>query len=118
MAIEVSRDIASGQLHVLFIITDDRDGNTDDTTVSVVGSFNDWRPGANAFTRQEDGSLTTSVKLNSDDDIHFRYLRTGGIWFDDADADEITAFGSVIHNPSRRLASKSEPADEFPLDNG
>ena len=29
--------------------------------------------------------------------VRFRYLGEQGRWFDDADADEITADGSVVH---------------------
>jgi hypothetical protein len=107
MAIEISEDPATGHLLVTFTIPDDGD----DTTVSVVGSFNCWLPGTDTFTSRGDGLQTVAVTLIADDDVHFRYLRTGGVWFDDDEADEITSFGSVITSPHHRLSS-SMPAFE------
>jgi hypothetical protein len=109
MAIELSEDTSSEQLQITFTICD----SGDDTAVSVVGSFNDWLAGADTLTARGDGLLGVTVTLASDDDVHFRYLRAGGIWFDDDEADEITPFGSVIRSPRQRLSSStSAPADE------
>ena len=94
VAIAVSADLASGQPTVTFTILDA--SPDDEAVVSVVGSFNDWQPGQHTLTVQDDGRLTVAVKVSGEDDLHFRYLRTGGVWFDDNDADEITADGGVI----------------------
>jgi hypothetical protein len=110
MAIEISEDAATGHLLVTFTIPDDGD----DTIVSVVGSFDDWLPGTDTFASVGDGLLAVSVTVIADEDVHFRYLRTGGIWFDDDEADEITSFGSVITAPRHRLGSSSpSSADEL-----
>jgi hypothetical protein len=108
MAIEISEDAATGYLLLTFTIPDDGDH----TIVSVVGSFNNWLPGTDTFASRGDGFLAASVTLTADDDVHFRYLRTGGIWFDDHEADEITAFGSVITSPRGRLGSSNESLED------
>jgi hypothetical protein len=105
MAIEISEDATSEQVRVTFTVLDDGTG----AQVSVVGSFNDWVAGKDPLFAREDGRLGVTITLSSDDDVHFRYLREGGIWFDDDDADEVTSFGSVIRSPRGRLGS-ADPA--------
>jgi len=67
-----------------------------DGTVSVVGTFNDWTPGAHPLRRRSNGTASTSVKVPVGTTVRFRYLGENGLWFDDADADEITVDGSVV----------------------
>ena len=69
--------------------------------VSVVGSFNDWTPGADPFEAAPDGSRSVTVVVPAGTDVHFRYLGPDGFWFDDPDADEVTAGGSVLWASSR-----------------
>jgi hypothetical protein len=76
-----------------------------DRPVSVVGSFNEWDPHANPFRPADDGTLVTTVTVPTDEDVHFRYLGSEGSWFDDPDADEVTAYGGVL-----RLRSSDAPA--------
>ncbi|GAA3395531.1 isoamylase early set domain-containing protein [Cryptosporangium minutisporangium] len=69
----------------------------DETTpsVSVVGDFNGWQPGKHELTPRRNG--TRSVTLTLPTGVHrFRYLGTGGVWLDDAEADRIDAQGSVL----------------------
>ena len=68
-----------------------------DGAVSVVGSFNDWTPGLHPLRRRSNGTASTSVTVPVGETVRFRYLGEQGRWFDDADADEITADGSVVH---------------------
>jgi hypothetical protein len=64
--------------------------------VSVVGDFNDWRPGCHELLRRRDGTRTVSVILPPG--VHrFRYLATGGVWFDDETADHVDDHGSLVH---------------------
>ena len=65
--------------------------------VSVVGTFNDWTPGAHALRRRSNGTASTSVVVPVGTTVRFRYLGEHGHWFDDAEADEITPDGSVVH---------------------
>ncbi|MFC6084083.1 isoamylase early set domain-containing protein [Sphaerisporangium aureirubrum] len=64
--------------------------------VSVVGDFNQWNPGYHELQRRRGGIRSVSVILPPG--VHrFRYLATGGLWFDDDTADVIDHGGSLIH---------------------
>jgi hypothetical protein len=69
----------------------------DDTTpcVSVVGDFNGWEPGQHELTPRRNGTRSVTLTLPAGTH-HFRYLGTGGVWLDDAEADGIDAQGSVL----------------------
>lgn len=80
--------------------------------VSVVGSFNDWTPGAHILERDDSGLRSVTVHLPYGRAVHFRYLAADGLWFDDPDADEITETGSVLHAvaaPAADVPAKAEP---------
>ncbi|GIH78118.1 isoamylase early set domain-containing protein [Planobispora longispora] len=63
--------------------------------VSVVGDFNGWEPGTHELLRRRGGVRTVSVVLPPG--AHrFRYLATGGRWFDDETADDVDDRGSVV----------------------
>ena len=65
-------------------------------TVSVVGTFNDWTPGAHVLRRRSNGTTSTSITVPAGTTVHFRYLGENGHWFDDPDADLITEQGSHV----------------------
>ncbi|TQS44904.1 isoamylase early set domain-containing protein [Cryptosporangium phraense] len=69
----------------------------DDSTpsVSVVGDFNGWQPGKHELTPRRNGVRSVTLTLPSGEH-RFRYLGTGGVWLDDAEADRIDAQGSVL----------------------
>lgn len=67
-----------------------------DGPVSVVGSFNDWTPGAHPLRRRSNGTVSARVVVPVGSTVRFRYLGARGRWFDDVDADEITADGGVV----------------------
>ncbi|TWG25199.1 isoamylase early set domain-containing protein [Actinoplanes teichomyceticus] len=56
--------------------------------VSVVGTFNDWQPGKHEMQVRRNGTRTVSVPLEPGD-YTFRYLATGGVWFDDPEGGEL-----------------------------
>jgi hypothetical protein len=91
VSLEINR---SGEQVVIHFRLDDVD---DFGVVSVVGSFNDWTPGADVLVRGEDGSGTAVISTPVGRDVHFRYLSDGRRWFDDPDADAIDANGSVVY---------------------
>lgn len=93
MSVQVSLEDTTGECSVLFTLESDEVVGE----VSVVGSFNGWTAGVDTLVRQDDGTLSATVVVASDHDVHFRYLAEGGVWFDDPDADDITPAGSVIH---------------------
>lgn len=45
--------------------------------VSVVGDFNDWRPGAHPLSAREDGSRAVTLELPGNQSHSFRYLAAG-----------------------------------------
>ena len=55
--------------------------------VSVVGEFNEWRPGVNRFEPREDGLRAARVVLPTGERIGFRYLASDGHWLDEVEAD-------------------------------
>ena len=77
---------------ISFVLRDD----VHDGVVSVVGSFNDWRPGAHRLIRRSNGTRSVSVAVPVGQEVRFRYLGDGGVWFDDPDAHEITREGSLV----------------------
>ena len=77
---------------IQFVLPDD----VHDGAVSVVGSFNDWSPGVHRLVRRSNGTRSVSVAVPRGQEVRFRYLGNGGVWFDDPDAHEITCDGSVF----------------------
>jgi hypothetical protein len=63
--------------------------------VSVVGTFNDWVPGHHRLVSRRGGYRSVSVTL-APGEHRFRYLATGGVWFDDETADRIEGDAGVI----------------------
>jgi 1,4-alpha-glucan branching enzyme len=76
---------------VTFSLTADRP----EGAVSVVGTFNDWTPGCHQLVQRRDGSRSVSVNLPAGEH-RFRYLATGGLWFDDHTADAVDNSGGII----------------------
>ena len=64
--------------------------------ISVVGSFNDWTPGAHVLRKRSNGTRSVSVTLPAGSTVTFRYLGENGHWFDDPDADTVTSEGSTV----------------------
>jgi 1,4-alpha-glucan branching enzyme len=63
--------------------------------VSVVGDFNGWEPGRHQLLHRRRGFRSVSVTLPPGTH-RFRYLATGGIWFDDEAADHQDEHGGLI----------------------
>ncbi|MDQ2846302.1 MAG: isoamylase [Actinomycetota bacterium] len=98
MAVHVEADPATGQTVLVFALAAD----IHDGPVSVVGSFNHWTPGEHVLQEHPDGTRSARVTIDpdTDADIHFRYLGSGGVWFDDPDSDTIE-FGSITGGPAQ-----------------
>ena len=75
---------------VTFSIPAQKDG-----IVSVVGTFNDWTPGRHQLVPRRDGTHSVSVTLPPGEH-RFRYLATGGVWFDDHTADAVDGSGGIL----------------------
>jgi hypothetical protein len=90
MALRITSDGTSTRIQ--FVLPDD----IHDGVVSAVGTFNDWLPGAHKLVRRSNGTRSVTVAVPAGQDVQFRYLGEGGVWFDDEDAHAITAEGSLI----------------------
>ncbi len=64
--------------------------------VSVVGTFNNWTPGLDSLEPDHDGTRSVVIGLAYGQRHLFRYLGPGVSWFDEREADEVTAEGSVL----------------------
>ncbi|MEV6734161.1 MULTISPECIES: isoamylase early set domain-containing protein [unclassified Streptomyces] len=65
--------------------------------VSVVGDFNDWRPGAHPMTERPDGIRAVTATLPVNERHGFRYLAHGGHWLDEDGADGHDGRNSLLH---------------------
>ncbi|HEY9523612.1 MAG TPA: isoamylase early set domain-containing protein [Thermopolyspora sp.] len=63
---------------------------------SVVGDFNDWDPFAHPLRSQDDGTFQVSVTVPCRQELRFRYLADGGVWFDDPEADRYDEHGGYL----------------------
>ncbi|NHC45356.1 isoamylase early set domain-containing protein [Motilibacter aurantiacus] len=79
-------------IKVTFVI----DEQAHEGPVSVVGDFNDWKPGAHLLRRRSNGTRSVAVTLPTGRPVRFRYLGDGGRWFDDSDVDHLDGDGGLI----------------------
>jgi hypothetical protein len=90
MALRITSDGTSTRIQ--FVLPDD----IHDGANSAVGTFNDWLPGAHKLVRRSNGTRSVTIAVPAGEQIQFRYLGEGGVWFDDEDAHAITPEGSLI----------------------
>ncbi|MCX5195394.1 isoamylase early set domain-containing protein [Streptomyces sp. NBC_00249] len=64
--------------------------------VSVVGDFNDWRPGTHELRPRKDGMRAVTVALPKKSTHAFRYLGEGDHWFNDEGADALDGSNSLL----------------------
>ncbi len=81
-----------GSTRIQFILPDD----VHDGPVSAVGTFNDWTPGVHKLVRRSNGTRSVSVEVPAGEEIRFRYLGSGGVWFDDDDAHLLEGQGALV----------------------
>ncbi|MCW2540209.1 MAG: isoamylase N-terminal protein [Frankiales bacterium] len=96
MAISITTDEQSRSTRIRFVLPDD----VHDGPVSAVGSFNDWTPGKHKLVRRTNGTRSVTLTVPAGDEIQeikFRYLGSGGVWFDDPDAHDVLPDGGVLH---------------------
>lgn len=96
--IKFSAARTAAKVKVTFSLPADQPGGA----VSVVGDFNGWTPGRHTLHRRSNGTRSVAVELPTDTSIRFRYLGSGGDWFDDADAHDVDDRGGrlVINHPN------------------
>ncbi|HEY7048040.1 MAG TPA: isoamylase early set domain-containing protein [Jatrophihabitantaceae bacterium] len=84
MAISIISTPEPGRTKVKLVLPDD----VHDGPVSAVGTFNDWTPGRHRLIRRSNGTRSVTVTVPSGQEQRFRYLGSGGRWFDDPDASD------------------------------
>lgn len=82
MAIRILASPEAGHIKVRLVLPDD----VHDGPVSAVGTFNDWTPGRHRLIRRSNGTRSVTVTVPAGEQQRFRYLGSGGHWFDDPDA--------------------------------
>jgi 1,4-alpha-glucan branching enzyme len=92
VAITILTDPKTRQPKLRLVLPDD----IHDGPVSVVGSFNDWTPGRHRLVRRANGTRSVTVPVTPGQQLRFRYLGSGGRWFDDPDAERIETDGGVV----------------------
>ncbi|MEW1638931.1 isoamylase early set domain-containing protein [Streptomyces sp. NPDC093801] len=65
--------------------------------VSVVGDFNDWKPGVHTLKPRKDGRRAVTVELPGEAVHSFRYLAAGDYWFNDESAGDRDGPNSRLH---------------------
>lgn len=110
MAVSVERGSEQTALVTFSLPESEHPENT-----SVVGSFNDWTPGAHFFT-EDQGVWSVIIEVPYGQQVHFRYLADGGRWFDDPDADVSGDDGGRIAAvvPGDEAAASSEVVGAAP----
>jgi hypothetical protein len=63
---------------------------------SVVGDFNDWRPGATKFRHRGGGRHYAKIEVPADTVIRVRYLSDGGVWHNPDNVESYDGPDSVI----------------------
>ncbi len=82
MAIQFLATPDAGQAKIKLVLPDD----IHDGPISAVGTFNDWTPGRHTLVRRSNGTRSVTVTVAAGEEVRFRYLGSGGRWFDDPDA--------------------------------
>ncbi len=82
MAIRILETPDSRQAKIKLVLPDD----IHDGPISAVGTFNDWTPGRHKLVRRSNGTRSVTVTVAAGEEVRFRYLGSGGRWFDDPDA--------------------------------
>jgi 1,4-alpha-glucan branching enzyme len=92
MSIRITQSPQAGQTTIKFVLDD----QIHNGPVSVVGTFNEWTPGTHRLVRRSNGTRSVSVAVPHGQEIRFRYLGSGGAWFDDPDAHAFCSEGSLL----------------------
>lgn len=92
MTVRIQHNPKTATAKVQLILPDD----IHDGPVSAVGTFNDWTPGAHKLVRRNNGTRSVTVQVDEGTEVRFRYLGSGGRWFDDPEVDSIDHEGMTI----------------------
>lgn len=67
--------------------------NTPRGRVSVVGDFNEWRPGAHELRPRSNGTRSVAVTVPAGAQVRFRYLGEGGHWCNETEHPDVCQVG-------------------------
>lgn len=88
-----------GVWKITFILPEDEiPENIEAVEVSVAGDFNDWDPDANPMKQHKDGSFRSTIEMQPDSEVHFRYVVNGEHWCNDWHADGYQSGGFGADN--------------------
>jgi len=59
------------------------------TTANIVGDFNNWSLTANPMKRLKNGAFTTTIDLEKEKAIQFRYVLDKNRWKNETEADKL-----------------------------
>jgi hypothetical protein len=82
----------TGTTKIQLVLPDD----VHDGPVSAVGTFNDWTPGKHKLVKRSNGTRSVTVEVPTGSQVRFRYLGSGGRWFDDPDAHVVDHDGVIV----------------------
>jgi hypothetical protein len=72
--------------------------------VSVVGDFNDWRPGAHELRPRSNGTRSAAVVVPEGASVRFRYLGEGGHWCNETECPDVRQVGEdnlIVASPPK-----------------
>jgi 1,4-alpha-glucan branching enzyme len=98
--LKIDRD-RSGDVRVTFVLRP----NAPRGRVSVVGDFNEWRPGVHELRPRSNGTRSVSVTVPHGAEMRFRYLGEGGHWCNETEHPEVRQVGEdsvVVALPAAR----------------
>ena len=76
--------LTSGATKVTFVLRLDQAPES----TSVAGDFNEWDPLTHPMKKRSNGTRSASVEIPAGEVVEFRYLADGGVWFNEADAEQ------------------------------
>ena len=92
MPIRIRETPDGSQTKIQLVLPDD----IHDGPISVVGNFNDWTPGRHRLVRRSNGTRSVTLTVVPGQELVFRYLGSGGWWFDEPEAHAIDHHGSIV----------------------
>jgi len=98
--LRIDSDRADGVVRLTFVLHPDAPQGR----VSVVGDFNEWRPGVHELRPRSNGTRSVSVTVPDGTRVRFRYLGEGGHWCNETEHPDVSQIGddSVIMASARR----------------